>query len=223
MAIVATGIILEADAACPCAKSKGAHPGRVRPGLHDASDAQCDDLSLDLVSAEVEPPHAYRQLESPRASTAGIEIKHAGPRLLLGNMAMAGDHHAESSGFGFEVERRKIVQHVDGNAVYFEHFRLRQLARPGTGIDVATHGGDWCNCGKSLQNFGCADIARVNDAIRPAKRFNRFGPKQAVSVGDDADEDGRSQFSFLSSARDLDQPAINLFISACEGTDSIDW
>ena len=136
---------------------------------------------------------------------------------------MAGDHHAESSGFGFEVERRKIVQHVDGNAVYFEHFRLRQLARPGTGIDVATHGGDWCNCGKSLQNFGCADIARVNDAIRPAKRFNRFGPKQAVSVGDDADEDGRSQFSFLSSARDLDQPAINLFISACEGTDSIDW
>jgi hypothetical protein len=63
----------------------------------------------------------------------------------------------------------------------------------------------------------------VNDAIRPAKRFNRFGPKQAVSIGDDADEDGRSQFSFLSSARDLDQPAINLFISACEGTDSIDW
>ena len=29
----------------------------------------------------------------------------------------------------------------------------------------------------------------------PRKRRERFGPKQAVSIGDDADEDGSSQFS----------------------------
>src|SRR5271170_654874 len=125
-----------------------AHPGRGRPGLHDALYTQRYDLSFDLVFIELDPSHAYRQFEAARACAAGIEIEHSGARLLLGSVTVAGDHHAKSSRFGFKVERRKIVQHIDGNAVHLEHVCFRQLARPRAGVDVATHGRDRRNGSK---------------------------------------------------------------------------
>jgi hypothetical protein len=162
--------------------------------MQDASHTKRDDLSLDLASADLDSPHAHRQFEAPRAGAAGIEVEHAGARLLLGNVAVARDHHMETGRFGFEVERREIVQHVDGEAIHFEHFRLRKLARPSAGVDVATHRGDGRNSCERLQNFRRTDIARVNDALRTAQRRKRFRPKQSVSIGNDADEDGSSRF-----------------------------
>ena len=46
-----------------------------------------------------------------------------------------------------------------------------------------------------------AYVSRVNDVLRALQGRERFGAKQAVSIGDDADEDGvlSSQFSVLSS------------------------
>jgi hypothetical protein len=54
-----------------------------------------------------------RQFEAPGAGAAGIEIEHAFARLLLGNMAVAGDYYVESGGCGLEIEIGKIVQDVD--------------------------------------------------------------------------------------------------------------
>jgi hypothetical protein len=39
----------------------------------------------------------------------------------------------------------------------------------------------------------------MNDAVAAAQSFESFGPKQTVSVGDDANEEGSSQFSVLGS------------------------
>jgi hypothetical protein len=39
----------------------------------------------------------------------------------------------------------------------------------------------------------------MNDAVAAAQSLDRFRPKQAVSVGDDANEEGSSQFSVLGS------------------------
>jgi hypothetical protein len=40
----------------------------------------------------------------------------------------------------------------------------------------------------------------VNNVLGSAQGFQRFGPQQAVSVGNDADEGGSSQFSMLISS-----------------------
>jgi hypothetical protein len=97
------------------------------------------------------------------------------------------------------VELREIVQHVDGNDAKLDNFGIWQLASPGAFINVAANGGYRCNRGKRFENLGCANVARMNDVLRPAQNFERFGAKQAVRVGDDADEDCSSQFSVLSS------------------------
>jgi hypothetical protein len=34
----------------------------------------------------------------------------------------------------------------------------------------------------------------VNDVFRSAQRLDRFGPKQPVSIGNDADDDAGSRF-----------------------------
>jgi hypothetical protein len=50
-----------------------------------------------------------------------------------------------------------------------------------------------------IENFRGADVAGVNDVFGSAQGFERFGSKQAVGVGNDADEDGSSQSFDLSS------------------------
>ena len=112
---------------------------------------------------------------------------------------MPGDYDFESRDLRLQIEFRKIVQHEDGNAAEFNDFRLRQSARPGIPVDIAadcTHRRNGCEV---LENLGRADISRVNDVLRALQGSARFGAKQSVRIGDDADEDGSSQFSVLSS------------------------
>ena len=112
-------------------------------------------------------------------------------------MAVPVDHGSESGGPRLEIELRNIVQQVNRDPSDLEHLGLRQPARPDCLVDVSadcSHGCDGC---KLVENFGIADVARVNDALRPAQCIERFRPQQAVGVGDNADEDGvlSSQFS----------------------------
>ena len=103
---------------------------------------------------------------------------------------MAGDHDFESCCFGLQVELRQIVQNVDGKAGDLDNFSLGQSARPGVVIDVAAnggYGGDGCEGG---ENLGCANVSCMNDVLRALQSCERFGAKQSVSIGDDADEDG---------------------------------
>ena len=122
-------------------------------------------------------------------------------RLLLRDVAVAGDDYVESGCVRLQIELREIVQHVDGNATYLDDFGHRQLAGPCGLIDIATDGGyrrDGC---EFVKNLWRTNVSRVNDMLRTAQRGESFRAKQAVGIGDDADDDGvlRSQFSVLSS------------------------
>ena len=100
---------------------------------------------------------------------------------------MAADHDRESRGFGIEIQLRQIVQHVNGKACDFKHFMFRQLSRPCTSIDVAANCRDRSDCREPLDYCGGADVAGMNDVIRPAQSFDGFRSQQPVSVGDYAD------------------------------------
>ncbi len=111
---------------------------------------------------------------------------------------MARDDDFESRGLGFQVKLRKIVQNIDGGASKFDDFRLRKFTRPCSFIDVAADCGYWRKRCELLENLRIADVSGVNDVIRASQRRERFGTKQAVRIGDDADYDGTLSFQLLS-------------------------
>lgn len=141
---------------------------------------------------------AYRQLEASRTGAAGVEIEHSSTDFLLRNMAVAADHDGKSGGLRLDIELREIVQHMDENAGYFEHFGPGQLLCPCSFVNVPAYRGDWGNCRKNFNYFGRADVSSVDDVIRAAQSFDCFGAQQAVGIGDDADQDRTPQVLGLS-------------------------
>jgi hypothetical protein len=86
------------------------------------------------------------------------------------------------------------VQHVDGNAAELDTLSHRQFARPSILIHVASDGGNGRYGLKFLKDLMRANVPRVNDVLRLAQRLQCFKPKQAMRIGDDADQDVSSQF-----------------------------
>ena len=80
-------------------------------------------------------------------------------------MSVAADDGRETGGRGIEIQLRQIVQHVDGNPVYFEHFSLGQPLRPHAFVYVAANRSDWSDGTKLIEDLGRANISGVNDAI----------------------------------------------------------
>ena len=72
-----------------------------------------------------------------------------------------------------------------------------------------------------VEDFRRAYVSCVNDVVRSAQGVYGFGTKQAVSVGDDAEVEGSSQFSVLGS-QCSESGFISAFISECGGAPSID-
>ena len=107
-------------------------------------------------------------------------------------MAVPGYDDFESRCFWLQIELRQVMQYVDGNAAEFDNICFRQLPRPGAFVDVSAHGGDGRNSSQLFENLGIPDIPAVNDMLGPTQRCDRFGTKQAVRVGDDADKNGES-------------------------------
>ena len=129
------GRVIHTFAAKPLVESGSAVP----------SDIQLDDFGFDEASFNLEPADAHRQFESPWPRAPRIEVKHPIARFSLGNVAVAGDHDFESGGFGLQIELGAIVEHIDRHTGKFDNLGLRQLARPGTFIDVAADRSERCD------------------------------------------------------------------------------
>jgi len=166
------------------------------PELYDpkSSIQNQDDLSTNISRFDHESSHCHRQFEAPRPRAPGIEIKHAATRFLLRNMAVPRDHDLKPSRFRLQIKPRQIVENINGNASDLDHFSFRQPVRPRFVVYVAANGCHWRERCELLKNFRSPDIPGMNDLFRPTQRLDRFGSKQPVSIGNDADQDGRSRF-----------------------------
>jgi hypothetical protein len=127
-------------------------------------------------------------------------------------MAVAGDGHFESCGFRLQIEFCKVVEHIDADAGDLDHFRVGQLFGPFFLVDVAANGRKGRDRLQLLENLRSADITGMDDVPRSTQGFEGLRTKQAMRVGDDADEDGGSQFPVLNVSLCL-RP-ISWFISA---------
>ena len=180
-------------------KNHEASPGNVVDCTSQiASIRNCDDFSRDFAPPYSDPPHAHRQLEPSRPRAPRIKVQHPVAPLLFRHMAVAIDHYLEPSGFRFQIEPRQIVQHIDGDFPDLDDFRCWQLARPCSLINVSANRRDRAKSCEFLENLRIAYVSGMNNALGPTQRFQRFRTQQAVRVGDDANQDGSSQFSKLS-------------------------
>ena len=134
-------------------------------------------------------PDGHRQPKSSRPGAARIEIQHAILRFLLGHMGMPVNHNRKSRRLRFQIKLVQIVQHVDRDAADFEHIRGRNLARPGLAIHVAANRGDRRNLCQLFQNGRIADVAGMNDVVGAAQSGKSLRTKQAVGIGNDADDE----------------------------------
>ena len=170
---------------------------RVRSGRSSAQPSKArlfcrrqnlDDLPRNFAVLHSQPPHRHRQPESSRPRAPRIEIKHAILHLRPGRMRMPAHHHLKSRSFRFEIQLVQIVKNVDRDAACFEHIRDGNLAGPGVAINIATNRGNRRNLSQLLQNGWVTDVTRMNDVVRTAKSSQGFRAKQAVSIGNDADD-----------------------------------
>lgn len=87
------------------------------------------------------------------------------------------------------------MNNINRNARELDDLRLRQIVRPRGFIDISPDGGHGRSLRKLIENLRRTYVTRMNDVFRLTQRCDRFGTKQAVRVGNDADEDGSPQFS----------------------------
>ena len=102
-------------------------------------------------------------------------------------MGVARDHDVPSFGDRIVPQGLSIVDHVDPQALRRDAGGLGQGFCPGALIGVAADRGHRGDLGQSFNKFRTADVARVQDAADAFESHERFGAKQAVCIGDDAD------------------------------------
>jgi len=71
-----------------------------------------------------------------------------------------------------------------------EDFGFGQFGAGSFTVHVAADGDDGRDLGKFVEDGDFADIAEVKNAVDAAQRGRNFGAKEAVRVGDDAEEHG---------------------------------
>jgi hypothetical protein len=121
---------------------------------------------------------------------------------------MSGDDDVNSRRFGLQIELREIVQHVEEDACDFDCLRFRQLPRPDGFVDIAANASDRCKASEFIKDFGRTDVASVDDVRDAVQRSDGFGTKQAMRVGNDADDNRSTQLSVLSTQFSAPTPKI---------------
>src|SRR5581483_11182406 len=150
-------------------------------------DSERDNFRACGCSIDFQPRHGDRQLEPPRSGAAGIEIHD--PALLgdRGHVGMAADDDAKTRDGWIEVQVVNVVNDINLDAVDAHRGSLRNLARPWIAVVVAFDRDYICDRAQPVQDLRRADVAGMEDKIRPLQRLQRLGANKAVRVGYDAD------------------------------------
>jgi hypothetical protein len=144
-------------------------------------------FSQNLPVVDPKSPQADWELESARAGAAGIEVEHSVSLFHFGLVAVAVNDGAESGSFRLQVELREIVEEVDEDATDFYDFGSGQFAAPGFGIHVAANRGDGSDATERVEDLASADVAGVKNVVTATQGFDGFVAKQAVRIGNDAE------------------------------------
>lgn len=103
-------------------------------------------------------------------------------------MRVTRDDHGDACRVRMQIKLRKRVEHVEELAVYFEDLGCGEIGARTGSVDVTA---DRVHCSQrpqAVQDSGVAHIAGVQDKLHSTERLENAGPKQAVCVGENAEE-----------------------------------
>ena len=147
-----------------------------------------DNLRRNFAILHSQPSNGHRQPKSPRPRAPRIEIQHSILRFRLGHMRVSINHNTKSRSLRLQIEFVQVVKNVDGDAADFEHIRGGNFAGPGIAVHVAANRGHRSNTSQLFQNGRIANVATMNDVVRSAQSGKSLGSKQAMGIGDNADD-----------------------------------
>ena len=102
---------------------------------------------------------------------------------------MAGDDRVKAGGGRIDVECGDIVNDIKDRGTDLENVRLGNTRCPRSFVIVATNGSCRGDRRQFLDDPGATDVSRMNDVVASCKGRYCFGPKQAMSVGDQPDRE----------------------------------
>jgi hypothetical protein len=108
-------------------------------------------------------------------------------------MGVPGHHDAITPSRGIESQFRQVVQNVDRDFADLQTFRFANLLRPRSLVVVPADGGHGRNDSELLQYCRISNVTGMHDEVAAAQKCERFGPKQAVGVGNEADASHQAQ------------------------------
>ncbi len=109
-------------------------------------------------------------------------------------VGVAAEDNADSCRVGVEIEVLKGVEHVEQTACEFDGLGGGQGGAGAGAVDVAANRRDGSDPAEFGEDFRVANIACVEDVGDSCKGWEKLWTKQAVGVGDDADEHARGLY-----------------------------
>src|SRR4051812_25640295 len=100
---------------------------------------------------------------------------------------MSGHNDSKSGCLRVEIELVQIVQDVNADTLQVQRLAQRDRFSPRALVIVASNSVHRCNLTQRFEDLRSADIACVNDVTDTLEGSNRFRPKQAVRIRDEAD------------------------------------
>ncbi len=95
---------------------------------------------------------------------------------------MPADDGGDSGGGWVEVERGKIVEHIEAVPGEFDEFGGWKLGAGAGAVDVSADGGDGREGAERVENLNVANIAGVEDVIDAAQGSDGFRTQKAMRV-----------------------------------------
>ena|SRR5262245_15716808 len=103
-------------------------------------------------------------------------------------MRVSVDHSRVTDSRRVEVELHNIVQHMEHEPANLDIGCHRKSTRPLPIVHIPTNGERGSKLTKRIDYIASPDVPGVNDEVCALQRSDGLGPKQPVSIGDDADQ-----------------------------------
>ena len=152
------------------------------------SNNQVDDLRVQPIARYPQVANRHRQFEAARAGAARVDVEHVLAGLDQGLVRVPADHGSASVGRGRSEEMANLVQHQDLVLASSDDLAFRNGFRPCLGVIVAAHGERGRDRAQPVDHIGRADVAGVDDQLRPLQRRECLWAEQSMRVRDQADQ-----------------------------------
>ncbi len=152
---------------------------------------ELDELDLPGSLEQVDAGDGDRKVEASGTGATGVDVENVLLPIFVWPMGVTGDDNGDFGEFWVEVDVVQIVEQVDERAFEFDGLAERELRGPVIAVGIAANGEYRSEGFELAEDSEVADVTRVNNEIRSAQGVDSFRAKQAVGVGDDAEEERR--------------------------------